>query len=574
MKILLIQPPVQDFYQTRIRTQPLGLASLAAALREYGHGVTILDSQCTRRKKKIPAPEKFSFIQKFYAHKDLSPFRLYTNYYHFGSSFDDISARVREIQPDLAGIACQFTPYADMAVKTAEAVKAAVPNVTVVFGGAHASACPETVLDCSRVDYVVLGEGERTFARLVEKISTGGNPLTLDGVCGRQGREKVIHPVKRYIEDIDTLCFPARDLLDPTAYKIRRKKYTMLVTSRGCPQGCSYCSVAKTMGTAFRARSPQNVIAEMIECVRNYGITAFDFEDDNFTLDPVRAEEILDRIIDVFGEKQLDLYAMNGLSVFSLTDRLLVKMKQAGFQHLDLALGSSSGKINRGMNRPDDMKRADTVFRQAADLGVPVTAYIILGIPGHRLEDMTASITYLAAKAVRIGPSIFYPSPGTPVYADLQRNGYALAADFSRLRSSLFPVETNDFSRLDLVTLLRFSRWINFVKQQIPEAVTVEALRETALGRWHSGKTRRCRENGQDVFDLTTQDRLSADAAGKILSALLFAHDCFFGLRRINRGNKDLYTYRIFPYKTSQRVMKRMLHSGEDFLIRQVTAKP
>lgn len=574
MNIVLIQPPVQDFYQTRIRTQPLGLAFLAAALREHGHRVTILDSQSENRKKKIPLPEKFSFIREFYSSKDFSPFRLYTGYHHFGLSFDDIAARVREINPDLAGISCQFTPYTDIAFKTAEVVKAAWPKVTVVFGGAHASACPEAVLGCPRVDYVVIGEGERTFVRLAEKVSQGESPLDLDGVAGRQGRETVINPVKGYIDDIDSLCFPARDLLDTAAYTIRQKRYTMLLTSRGCPQGCSYCSVAGTMGTGFRPRSPQNVIAEMSQCVRDHGMTAFDFEDDNFTLDPARAEQILDRIIDVFGEGRLDLYAMNGLSVFSLTKPLLQKMKKAGFRHLDLALGSSSGKINRAMNRPDDMKKADAVLRQAADLGFPVNAYIILGIPDHRLEDMTDAIIYLAGQPVLVGPSIFYPSPGTPVYTGLQQNGYALETDFSRLRSTLFPVETNDFSRLDLVTLLRFSRWLNFIKQRITKDMPLETLRETALSRWHPGSDRLGRAQDTDSFHLVLNDRLSADAAGEMLSALLFEHNLFYGIRRKKQENKALYTYRIFPYKTSQKVIKRMLASGENFLVRRAINKP
>jgi len=572
MKILLIQPPVRDFYQTPIRTQPIGLASLAAELVEKNHEVEILDCQVRGRRKKIPLPEKFSYIKEFFPEGDLSPFRLYSGFYHFGLSFDEISSQIKKIAPDLVGISCQFTPYVSESISAAEVVKAVNPDIPVVFGGAHTSVLPKEVLKSPYVDYVVIGEGERTFVDLVQAISEVKSLSDLEGVGYKKGTGISINPLKTYISDIDRLSFPARNLLDIDEYKIGRRKCTMLLTSRGCPQGCSYCSVAATMGTGFRARSPANVIAEMKICINSYGITAFDIEDDNFTLDISRAEKILDLIIDTFGEQVIDLYAMNGLSIFSLTEDLLLKMKRAGFRHLDLALGSSSKDLNREMNRPVDLSHAEAVLKQAADLVFPVNTYIILGIPGHSLEDMVSSIIYLAEKDTFIGPSIFYPSPGTKVYQEMEESGYAFSADYSLLRSSLFPVETEGFSRLDLVTLLRLARWVNFIKQLSLADMNIDQIRNTAVSSWHPADVPLNGENDQTVHRLTLKEPIKMADAGKILTSFFLQRKNFFGIKRINKANKDLYTYQLFPYKTSQRVMD-ILFNSKDFFIRQAVTR-
>ena len=511
-------------------------------------------------------------LKSFFPEGDLSPFRLYSGFYHFGLSFYEISLHVKKTAPDLVGVSCQFTPYVSESIRTAEVVKTVNPDVPVVFGGAHASVLPKAVLESEYVDYVVIGEGERTFADLVEAISEEKNVSELEGVGYREGEKIQINPLKNYISDIESISFPARNLLDTQAYKIGQKKCTMLLTSRGCPQGCSYCSVATTMGTGFRARSSENVIAEMKSCVKDYDITAFDIEDDNFTLDLSRAEKILDLIIDEFGEQAIDLYAMNGLSIFSLTEDLLCKMKRAGFKHLDLALGSSSKDLNREMNRPADLSRAEAVLKQAARLGFPVNTYIILGIPGHRLEDMVSSILYLAEKDTFVGPSIFYPSPGTEVYQEMVESGYDLGSDFSLLRSSLFPVETKGFKRLDLVILLRLARWINFIKQLSLADISIEQLKDTAVSSWHPKDLPLSRENDQNIYSLTLKEPIKMNEAGKILTSFFLQSKNFFGIKRINKANKDLYTYQLFPYKTSQRVMD-ILFKNKSFVIRQAVLR-
>jgi hypothetical protein len=122
MKVLLIQPPIRDFYQTSIRTQPIGLAYLAASLRTHGYEVEILDCQ-TERKGSIPIPPELSYLRDFYPFNDRSPFKLYSGFYHFGMGWDEIRRKIETSKADVFGISSSFTPYHEEALEIARIIK-------------------------------------------------------------------------------------------------------------------------------------------------------------------------------------------------------------------------------------------------------------------------------------------------------------------------------------------------------------------------------------------------------------------------------------------------------------------
>ena len=191
MKILLIQPPLQDFYQTSIRTQPIGLAYLAASLERDGHEVEILDCQ-TEKKKSISIPSELSYLKDFYPFDDRSPFKLYTGYYHFGMGWDEIKKKIKDSKADIFGISSSFTPYHGEALKIAQIVKEWDRRKIVVMGGAHVSGDPEGVLKNPFVDYAIMGEGEIRFPLLIEKIEKKDfKEITeMDGIGYRRRRRQ------------------------------------------------------------------------------------------------------------------------------------------------------------------------------------------------------------------------------------------------------------------------------------------------------------------------------------------------------------------------------------------------
>jgi radical SAM superfamily enzyme YgiQ (UPF0313 family) len=482
MKILLIQPPVQDFYQTSIRTQPIGLAYLAASLKRNGHEVEILDCQ-TGKKKSIPIPSELSYLKDFYPFNDRSPFKLYTGYYHFGMGWKEIGQKIKDSKADVFGISSSFTPYHREALEIAQIIKEWDRKKIVVMGGAHVSGNPEEILKSPFVDYVVLGEGENRFVLLLEQLEKGTvkGIEGIDGMGYRPDGKIKINPLQTFIKDLDSLPHPERELLELDRYRMRKKRSTMIVTSRGCPHGCAYCSTHLVMGTSFRIRTPEAILKEMRECQKQYGIQIFDIEDDNFTFDQERAKRLMSLVIENFGEEnlpaagRLELSAMNGISFASLDGELLKLMKRAGFHTINLSFVSVDPLTKERMKRPKTTTEFDKILEEVEQVGLNVIAYAILGMPGQTIEEMVDTLIYLMGKKVLIGPSVYYPTPGTPLFERCKKKEI-LPPHFSQWRSSAFPIETKEFNRLDLLTFFRLARVINFIKGKMDEKELEEGM--------------------------------------------------------------------------------------------------
>jgi anaerobic magnesium-protoporphyrin IX monomethyl ester cyclase len=476
MKILLVQPPIQDFYRTSIRTQPIGLAYLAASIRDHGYEVEILDCQ-TEKKRSIPIASELSYLRDFYPSNDQSPFKLYSGYYHFGMGWEEIGQKIRDSKADVFGISSSFTPYHGEAFEIARIIKQWDRGKIVVMGGAHVSCDPEGVLQSPFVDYVILGEGEVRFLLLLEQIGKQkvGDIEKIDGIGCRKNGGVRINVLQNLIQDLDSLPPPARELLDLDRYRMRKKRSTMIITSRGCPHGCAYCSAHLVMGTSFRTRAPEAIVEEMTECQKKYGIRIFDIEDDNFTFDQHRAKQLMNFIIEKFGEEKIELSAMNGISFASLDKELLMLMKKAGFKTVNLSYVSTDPSTKERMRRPKAKTEFDEILEGAERAGLSVIAYAVLGMPGQTIEEMVDTLIYLTGKRVLIGPSIYYPTPGTPLFERCQEEGI-LPPHQCQWRSSAFPIETKEFSRTDLVTLFRLTRVINFIKGKMDEKEIEEGM--------------------------------------------------------------------------------------------------
>jgi radical SAM superfamily enzyme YgiQ (UPF0313 family) len=234
------------------------------------------------------------------------------------------------------------------------------------------------------------------------------------------------------------------------------------------------------MGASFRARTPEAILKEMVSCQKQYAIQIFDIEDDNFTFDQERAKRLMSLVIENFGEGKVELTAMNGVSFASLDEELLRLMKRAGFRTINLSYVSVDPSTKERMRRPKPPTEFDKILENAAQVALNVVAYAILGMPGQTIEEMVDTLIYLMGKKVLIGPSIYYPAPGTPLFERCKKEGI-LPPYLSQWRSSAFPIETKEFNRLELLTLFRLARVINFIKgkmdgKELEEGMTWEEL--------------------------------------------------------------------------------------------------
>lgn len=282
MKVLLIQPPVQDFYDTDVRLQPIGLAYLKAAVKKHLPEIDVLikDYHAGWGRRTVTIPQELRYLSEYYGLADKSPFSTFHRYYHFDKPFDEIEQEVAQLKPDVVGISSLFTPYYRETLEVAARVKKHL-DVPVVVGGSHASAVPESLLASSCVDYVIRGEGEKPFVEFLHYLSGRKQIEDVPSLSYRKHGRRCANPIHENFP-IDELPIPDLSDTSPSVYRFAGKPMTFMISSRSCPHKCSSCSVHTTFGTNYRRRPLDNVLEE-IDLRYRQGYRVIDFEDDNLT---------------------------------------------------------------------------------------------------------------------------------------------------------------------------------------------------------------------------------------------------------------------------------------------------
>lgn len=471
--ILLIQPPIRDFYLTSKRTMPYGLACIAAALVEEGFQVEILDGLASSRSRGLSLPEEMSYLEQHYGRPDRSPFALFHQFKHFGYSFEHLGKSARATDAPLVGISSLFTAYSDEALRTAEAVKAYHPGCKVVVGGHHPTALPERVLACRFVDYIVRGEGEVSMPLLARALLKGEGELrSVPGLVCRETKAATAPPA--VMDRLEDQPLPAMGLLSHSHYRGR----AVVMTSRGCPLHCSYCSMGAGSPLPYRRRSVTSVLSEIERWVNTHDATFIDFEDENLSLDRTWFLSLLEQLPAVLDSDAVELRAMNGLLPHSLDEVVIRAMKSAGFRTLNLSVGSFSPAQLSRFNRTDERAAFDRALDIAARCQLKAVGYIIVGAPGQSAQDSLADLLFLAQRRVLAGVSVFYPSPASADYERCQAEDL-LPDRLSLMRSSALPIDHRT-SRLETVTLLRLGRVLNFIKSLVDRGLPLPEPRSLA----------------------------------------------------------------------------------------------
>jgi radical SAM superfamily enzyme YgiQ (UPF0313 family) len=321
---------------------------------------------------------------------------------------------------DLVGISTDTTRHLKAMAIARQAKEA---GCLVIMGGPHACYCDEEILSTPWVDFICHGEGEATLLELVQALANRHRQWDkIAGLSFRQDGKVVRTPARPFIKDLDSLPLPARHLVDMRLYRRTRfgeRAITPVITSRGCPTNCHFCSSSSFFGTRWRARSAEAVGAELAELHDKYGFGAVAFVDDNFTLSPQRVVAIAEEII----RRGLDIWWWN----FSRPDtivkneEMLKVMRRAGGRTVYIGVESASARTLKELGKKMDL---DTVVKAVALLkkhGFEIFASYILG----SLEDDTRAIHETIRFAKRLDTnvaqfSILTPYPGTALYEELK----------------------------------------------------------------------------------------------------------------------------------------------------------
>jgi len=360
MEILLVVPPSSALTVT----PPIGLGYLVSVLREGGYDARILDAQ----------------LQSFDAEKTLE--------------------KIKKIKPDVLGISVLTSNYPG-AKKIANETKKSLPDTKIVLGGPHPSALPEAVLSEISADFLIRGEGEYSFLELIRFLKSGKNdPSGIENLCYRKNGEIKTKPCLIKATDLDKIPPPAWDLITPRRYPanphqffFRKHPIAPVITTRGCPFDCAFCSASFLAGKNLRMRSPGKVVDEIETLVERYGVREIHFEDDNFTLVKKHTESICRKII----ERQIKIVwqCPNGIRADAVDRRLIGLMRKSGCYRLSFGIESGSQAILDGVNKKLDLKKVPDVIKNVKEEGIEVQAFFILGLPGETKKTISLTMSLI-----------------------------------------------------------------------------------------------------------------------------------------------------------------------------------
>lgn len=400
MKIVLIFPP--NIYQTKQSMPPLGIAWLAAVLRQNGFkDVVLIDSMANR----------------------------YSN--------EQIADLLKKEGPDLIGISFG-TQIRFSAFDLARLIKKAFPKIPIVAGGPHPTLTSQDTLEnIPEIDIIVRGEGEISFLNLVKNIESGKDFSGVKGISFRDKDGRVVHnPPELPIHDLDKIPLPARDLLPIEKYDktttLSNKRTLNVMTSRGCPYWCVYCSTSEQWGHQIRHRSPKNVVDEIELILKEYPfIEGIRFFDDVLTMDKKRVLAICDEII----SRKLNFAWECEVRANTVDEEIIMAMKKAGCEFIDIGIESGSDRILKNIKKGITVEQAIEAVKIIKKAGIGLKAFFMHGLPGETYEDIKKTVFLsrylyynLGVEGTTQGISIIYP--GTELEAMAKEMG-TLPKDFS-----------------------------------------------------------------------------------------------------------------------------------------------
>ncbi len=394
MKVLLINPKVDLPIDVRT-SPPLGLAYLAAMSEERGDSVRVLDMEV-----------------------DDTP----------------LQQVVREHAPDVIGITAN-TMQIESAWRVAQGLKQTT-RATIVLGGPHPTFLAAESVERPEIDVVVRGEGELTWVDLCAHLEKGESLQDVKGITYERDGQVVSNAERPVIDAVDSLPFPAYHLfrmdrytnLQPTLDDIEGASYPIL-TSRGCPYRCTYCS--QILPRRWRARSAENVVAEWRWLVRELGAREIGVLDDSFNIDRQRALDICELII-AEGLNHVPWIMINGIRANLVDEELLGRMREAGC--IRTAFGVESGNqriLDTVIDKRLTLDQVRAAFKAAKAVGMETIGFFIIGLPGETEETMEETIRF----ACELDPvvanfSMATPFPGTEMYKQVMKNGRLLVKDW------------------------------------------------------------------------------------------------------------------------------------------------
>lgn len=432
MKVMLISPPYPKdrIFRKSMKNlgavlPPLGIAYIAAMLEKDDHTVKIIDG---------PACATV-----------------------FGYDFKDLEKDIADFSPDVVGVSAS-TSQLEHVKKAISIAKSVNKDCVVILGGTLISADPKALLGFEQVDFGVYGEADLTFSDILKAVEDKKPVEGMEGVIWRSnGQVNFLKP--KMIINLDQIPMPARHLLRMEIYRpspanYRRLPATTIMTSRGCPYQCIFCS-RPTEGTAFRAHSAERVVEEIEHLATKYGIKDLQIFDDTFSLIPSRVEKICKGII----EKKLDIGWNCMTRVDKITPELLALMKKAGCYEIGFGIESGSDRILQFIKKSTTTDLVRKGVKMTKEAGIDVRGFFMLGFPTETKDEVLQTINFAKELDVDVAQfMISTPLPGTEMWEIAKQNGTVNEDDwnsFTFYAPEKMPFSSNLLNDQELLSLYR-----------------------------------------------------------------------------------------------------------------------
>ncbi len=393
MKVLFIYPPITPIEKNQIVKShpPMGILYLATYIKSLGYQVKVLDALA----------EKLSWLQ--------------------------IKKRIKKYSPNVIGISVMFTAYYQDTLELSKKIKKNFPHIKIVLGGAHISIDPDTCIQNNYIDFVIFGEGEKTFENLLKNINNKKNISKIDGLIYKKGKKIQKNPPRELIKNLDSIPFPDWSLLNLKKYKFddgfqMRKPCFIVETSRGCPNHCVYCSAFAVWQHHWRGRSPKNVVDEIEILIKKFGAKEIAFFDDTMSLDQQRMIGICNELIN--RKINIKWSTPNGIAHWTINKSLLRLMKKAGCYKITFGIESGDPSLRRWIGKPYSLDEAKKLTQYANKLGFWTNATNIIGFPYETMEQIQKTLNYSLESDVDV--AYFFRlglRPGAPVYNIFEKEG-------------------------------------------------------------------------------------------------------------------------------------------------------
>lgn len=416
--------------------------------------------------------------------KDLVDVKILDAQFH-NLDTNEFKKQIADYQPDYVGLSLLTSEYEEALYCAARLVKESNPGIPVIAGGVHVTTMPDHVMQtCSAIDYCVIGEGEYVVRELLLHLQNSGK-LPEQGIAYRDNGIVVQQQV--IVDDLTKLPWPDYELVDFSAYIQKPQRsftsnqppaypYIRMVTTRGCPFGCTFCQVETIAGRRVRTRNPVNVVNELEFLKERYGIRSIVFDEDNLLLGE---NDYARRLFKEMIARKLELpWIASAFALFLITDDLLDLMKQSGCVGINVAIESGNERVLKEIvHKPiKNLAAIPEIIAKVQAQGIYCIANFIVGFPGETWNEVRETIAFAehcGADYVKIYAAV--PLYRTKLYYLAKEKGLLVCNDAIPKVDWRYGQITSDEWTTKDISILRVYEWdrINFAPHKIKRLLEI-----------------------------------------------------------------------------------------------------